>query len=211
MKISNGKSWANGLKKTKVLIVHVEDQKASDEWKDKLLSVGFGQVDYKQDPSVSEYYNYDLIIASSAHSDIPESISENLRIVYSKGVPVFTEGKLNSEYNLPTIIEGTQFANQKKSLEFKKTGMPSVPLFSYAFNSPVVKNPADFTCIDKPVSKSVTITTSKHPMDSRSDCSTSLTLSENEGKKRWTHMTYAENIKDNELVEVSALWAADIQ
>lgn len=211
VKISSGKTWANGLRKTKVLIVHAADEDHANKWKDKLSSVGFGIVDYKDDPSISEYYNYDLIVASSENFDIPENVSENLRIAYTKGVPVFTEGKTNSEYNLPTIIEGTQFVNQKKSLEFKKSGLPVEPLFSYAFKSPEMKNPGDFTCIDKPVGKSVSITHSKHPVDSRIDCSTSLVLSENGGDNRWVHISNADMLSTNELVDVSALWAAKIK
>lgn len=186
---AGGGSFTDVLATKKALIVAVWGSTSVNTVTNFLTAKGFGTVDYKDNPPVSEYEGYDVIVLIGANGTIRSGNAyANLLEGYNKGYKILTDGNDSTKYSMPFIKDSTLVNNSTTS--FNQTGASSLsPSFPYTYKEPTFNPDSAWVCPTSMIPEMIVLTTGPNPNPAGADCITASAMSSGQG--RWIHLLQA--------------------
>lgn len=202
---AGGGSFSTALASKKALIV------ASYGWgtgggpmRTFLLAKGFGTVDIKDNPAVSEYAGYDLIVANGANGSMSTEVAANLTQGYNQGYKIFTDGNDTPDYVLPNFYTATVARTDGAGVEFTQTGNGGLsPAFPYSFTETSFASDGYWRCPTGVKPGVVVIADSPHVTPGQK-CVTAAAIQQGNG--RWVQVLQAPLQKQNGIAAASIDW-----
>lgn len=202
---SGGGSFSTALTSKKALIV------ASYGWgtgggpmRNFLLAKGFGTVDIKDNPPVSEYAGYDLIAVNGANGSMSTEVAANLREGYNQGYKIFSDGNDTPDYVLPNFYTTVAVRTDGAGVEFAQTGNTGLsPAFPYSFKETSFASDGYWRC-PTGVKPGVVVLADSPNITAGSRCVTGAAMQQGQG--RWVHVLQAPLQKQDGIAGASVDW-----
>lgn len=126
-------------------------------------AMGFGTVDVKTNPPVSEYAGYDLIVARNSFWQVDSAVYPNLLQAYNQGAKILVDGNDNNNYYTPDFIAKTSNATSGQAVNFNQTGNTGLnPAFPYTFSQQSFDSDGGWQCVEELKPGVVSIATSPY-------------------------------------------------
>ena len=175
-----GGSFTAALASKKVLLVSPRDSVVV-----YFTAMGFGTVDVKTNPPVSEYAGYDLIVSRNSFWQVDSAVYPNLLQAYKQGAKILVDGNDNNNYYTPDFIARTSNATSGQAVSFNQTGNSGLnPAFPYTFAQQSFDSDGGWQCVEELKPGVVAIATSPY---SAKTCITAFAATSGEG--RWMQVS----------------------
>lgn len=173
--------------------------------KNFLLTKGFGTVDIKDNPPVSEYASYDLIVAMGSNGVVNGAVYANLVQGYNQGAKILTDGNDTGQANLPNFFTSARAINTGATTEYRQTGATGLsPAFPYTFVESPFAVDGYWVCPTGAAAGVTVLSTGPGNIAGQPDCITAAALQSGSG--RWVHLIQAPFGTQNGIAAASINW-----
>lgn len=177
---AGGGSFTAALASKKVLLVSPRDNVTAF-----FTAMGFGTVDVKTNPPVSEYAGYDLIVSRNSFWQVDPAIYPNLMQAYNNGAKILVDGNDNNNYYTPDFISKTSNATSGQAVNFNQTGNTGLnPAFPYTFSQQSFDSDGGWQCVEELKPGVVSVATSPYGTKT---CITAFAATSGQG--RWMQVS----------------------
>lgn len=175
-------SFTAALASKKVLLVSPRDNSALPAFQ----AMGFGTVDVKTNPPVSDYANYDLIVSINTFWQVDPAVYANLLQGYKQGSKILIDGNDNNPFYTPDFVQKASAASSSSvSVDFNQTGNTGLnPTFPYTFTQQSFNSDASWQCVEEIKPGGVAIATG---VTGTKTCITAFAFTSGAG--RWMQVT----------------------
>jgi type IV pilus assembly protein PilA len=203
---AGGGSFTAALATKKALIVAAYGNAVGGvSTKNFLLAKGFGTVDIKDNPPVSDYASYDLIVAMGSNGVINSAVYANLVQGYNQGAKILTDGNDTGHANLPNFFTAARAINTGATTEYRQTGNTGIsPAFPYTFVESPFAVDGYWVCPTASTPAATVLATGPGNLAGQPDCITASALQSGEG--RWVHLIQAPFNTQNGVTSASINW-----
>lgn len=155
---SAGGSFSAALASKKVLLVSPKDNITT-----YFTAMGFGTVDVKTNPPVSDYKNYDLIVSRGSYWNTDTAVYANLIEGYRQGSKILVDGNDNNPFYTPDFIASASGAGSGSPVSFNQTGNTGLnPAFPYTFAQQSFDSDGGWQCAESLKGGAIAIATSPY-------------------------------------------------
>lgn len=194
---SSSGSFSAQLASKKVLLVSPRDNVTTF-----FTQMGFGTVDVKTNPPVSEYAGYDLIVARNAFWNTDPAVYANLIQGYNQGSKILIDGNDNNAFYTPDFVAKSSGSTSSAPVQFNQTGNTGLnPAFPYTFTQQSFTADGGWQCIEELKPGGVAIATS--PLDTRT-CITAFAATKGQG--RWMQVSMMPFGSTSSMQQASINW-----
>ena len=173
--------------------------------KNFLIAKGFGTVDIKDNPPVSEYAAYDLIVAMGSNGSMSSAVYANLVQGYNQGAKIFTDGNDSAHTNMPIFFTSARAINTGATTEFRQTGNTGLsPAFPYTFVESPFAVDSYWVCPTASTTAAIVLATGPGNLAGDPACITASAMQNGQG--RWVHVIQAPLSSQNGISAASINW-----